>query len=1081
MSRLLWVALCFAFCGAAFAKQPSKPDSDAPWKIDAVHGPSSTVSFHTDEGTWLSLDVHPDGQRIVFSLLGDLYLLPIAGGEAKRITDGPAYDVQPRFSPDGKWIAFASDRGGIENLWVCDLEGKNARPITREKEIRVNGPAWSQGGHYLVGRKRLTDRSSIGTTELWMWHVQGGQGIRLTRKGEDPDVADPAFSRDRRFLYFSARDARYRYNRNVEAGIWQVKRLDRRTGQVVPVIRAFGGAAVPTFSPDGRTMAYVRRVRGKTRLELMDLRTGRLRTLAPEVERDEQEGFASHGVFPGFAFTPDGASVVAAAEGKIWRFDVKTGARSSVPFSASVEQRVTQALRVPRTLGGDSVRARILRWPVESPDGKRLVFSAAGHLYGMDLPSGAPERLTKLEDLEYAPSFSPSGKEIAFVTWNDQAGGHVWILPATGGGPPRRVTEVGGHYANPAFSPDGKKVAYVKGSGAAFRDRDLGEELWQELRWVEAEGGPGHLVTAVKNRGTNRRMPRPQFSPDGRRLFYLDEEKAKKPTLLPKSLLVSVQLDGRDRQVHLRFGNAEEAAISPDARWVVFNELHNAYVTALPDLGNRTVDLSLKKPALPLGQLTDEGGEWVAWADGGRTVTWIFGSTYHRLPLARALPPVALAEEVPKKDGKKAKKKPLPVSEAIDIQLSLPRAKPSGRVLYKGARLVTMRGDLVIERGAILVEADRMTAVGPEEAVAAPEGATVVDLSGKTIIPGLFDEHAHLHYSTQDIFPQRPWKYLANLAYGVTTTHDPSAATQEVFAQSEMVEAGLMVGPRIFSTGFILYGADNAARAIIHSLDDARHHVRRMKSLGAFSVKSYMQPARAQRQWILQAAREEQMMVVPEGGGDLEMDMTFVLDGHTTIEHALPVTPLRKDVVTLLAKSGTAYTPTLLVAYGGLFGEKWFHQHHEIWKDPRLVRHVPQGLLDTIGRRRLMAPDDDWHHLEVAKSARRVVDVGGRVCLGGHGQMQGLGPHWEIWAFVQAGMTPLQALRVATLSPAETLGMDRDLGSLEAGKLADFVVLAKNPLERIENTAQIDLVVKNGVAYRPEELARRPADAGAVP
>jgi Tol biopolymer transport system component/imidazolonepropionase-like amidohydrolase len=1034
----------------------TKPAEEAPWKVEDPHGPSRTVSFETDEGTWIALDVHPDGKRLVFSLLGDLYLLPIEGGEGRRITSGPAYDVQPRFSPDGKWIAFASDRAGIEALWICDLEGGNARKVSAEKESTVNSPAWSPDGEWLVGRKRLTDTSSLGTVELWMWHLRGGQGIRLTKKDEQPDAADPEFSPDGRFLYFSARDARYKYDRDVNEGIWQVKRLDRRTGQVVPLTGEFGGAATPTLSPDGKTMAFVRRIRAKTWVELMDLASGKIWPLTNEVERDNQEGFAFHGVFPGFAWAPDGKALVATGDGRIGRYDAITGARSAVPFRVAVEQRVTDALRFPQRLGAEKVRARILRWPVESPDGKRLVLCSFGHVYGMDLPSGTPTRLTDFEDLEYAPAFSRDGAQIAFVTWNDRAGGHVWTMPAAGGAP-RRLTSVPGQYANPSFSPDGKRVVYLRGSGATFREHDPAEELWHEVHWVGIEGGPSRYVIGTKNRGTNRRMPRPQFSPDGERIYFLEDEEGAKPHEVPKALLVSVALDGTDKRVHLKWGKAEEAAVSPDGRWVAFNELHNAYVTALPEVGKEPVEISLEDPALPLGRLTDEGGEWVNWADGGRTLAWIFGPSYHRLALEKAFPPPGEGE---KKDEKK--KPELPKSEAIEILLDLPRAKPRGLVAYTGARIVTMKGDEVIARGAIVVEDDRIRSVGPAASGAVPSGAKVVDLAGKTVIPGLIDEHAHLHYSTLDVFPQRPWKYLANLAYGVTSTHDPSASTHEAFGQGEMVEAGLMVGPRIFSTGYVLYGAD-----------DARRHLRRMKTLGAFTVKSYMQPKREQRQMLLQAAREERVMVVPEGGGDLEMDMTFVLDGHTTIEHALPVTPLRKDIVTLLARSGTAYTPTLLVAYGGLSGDKWFHQHYEIWKDERLLQFVPQGVVDPIGRiRDVMATDEDWHHLDVAASARKVVAAGGRVCLGGHGQMQGLGPHWEMWAFVQGGMTPLEALRVATLSPAQTLGLDGDLGSIEAGKMADFVVLDRNPLERIENSDSVALVVKNGVAYRPEELAR---------
>ena len=1070
--RRACVSLSFSILVTSAVLAAAKPEAEVPWKVEGSHGPSHSVAFTTDEATWLPLDIDPAGRTIVFSLLGDLYTLPIDGGEATRITSGPAYDVQPRFSPDGRSIAFASDRGGIENLWVCDPSGKNARAISTEKDSTVNGPAWTPDGEYLVGRKRLTDGSSLGTVELWMWHVKGGTGVALTKKDEQPDASDPVLSKDGRFVFFSARDARYRYDRNVNEGIWQIKRLDRWNGQTVPITGDFGGAAAPAISPDGNTLAYVRRIRAKTVLELLDLSSGKTRQVASDLQRDNQEGFSFHGVFPGYAFTPDGGSILATADGKIWRYDLSSGARTPIPFRAKVEQTLTESLHTRRRVGVEDVHARIVRWPVESPDGKTLVFSALGHLYAMDLPGGAPRRLTDATDLEYAPSWSPDGRTLAYVTWNDVEGGHVWSMSFPGG-VRKQLTVVPGQYANPAFSADGAKIVFVAGSGAAFRDDDLADELWHEIRWVPASGGPARYVIGTKNRGVNRRMPRPQFDPSGERIYFVENTDGSGPNP-PKTVLVSVKPDGTDKRTHLRFTRAEEAVVSPDGRWVAFNEQYNAWVTALPALGAQTVDIDLGGAALPLAQFTDEGGEWVNWADGGTTITWIWGSTYHRIGLDRAWPKSAddAAEEAKDKDGKDKKK--LPESRAIAIALTVPRDKPTGTVAYTGARVVTMKGDEVLDTGTIVVTDDRLTAVGPSSRVSIPRGATIVDLAGKTVIPGLFDEHAHLHYSTLDIFPQRPWKYLANLAYGVTSTHDPSASNQEVFGQSEMVEAGMMIGPRVYSTGFILYGADDPGRAIIKSLDDARHHLRRMKALGAFSVKSYMQPRREARQWIIAAAREEGMLVVPEGGGDLEMDMTFVLDGHTTVEHALPITPLRKDVVSFFAASGTSYTPTLLVAYGGISGDKWFHQHYELWKDERLQKFVPQRIVDTLGRiRGIMATDPaDWHHVDVASSAKDVMRAGARVCLGGHGQMQGLGPHWEMWAFVQGGMTPLEAIRVATLYPAETLGLDKDLGSIEAGKLADFVVLDANPLEKIENSETVSLVVKNGRAYRPDDLKR---------
>ena len=362
----------------------------------------------------------------------------------------------------------------------------------------------------------------------------------------------------------------------------------------------------------------------------------------------------------------------------------------------------------------------------------------------------------------------------------------------------------------------------------------------------------------------------------------------------------------------------------------------------------------------------------------------------------------------------------------------------------------------------------------------APGDARVIDVSGKTIIPGLVDVHAHMGYGALDVTPQRYWPYYANLAYGVTTTHDPSASTQSVFAQSELVEAGLMLGPRIFSTGYILYGAENPNRAVIESLDDARAHLRRHAAVGAFSVKSYNQMRRDARQWIIQAAREERMLVVPEGGSMWQQNMSMVLDGHTGIEHAIPVAPLYRDALSLLGRSRTGYTPTLIVGYGGVWGENYWYQMGDVFRNERLRRFVPGEILDARARRRLLVPEEDFWHFQLARTAKAVVDAGGSVQLGAHGQLQGLGAHWELWMLAQGGMTPLAALRAATLAGAAYLGLGGDVGSLEPGKLADLVVLDGNPLADIRQTERIHLVMKNGVLYDADLNEVWPA-ARAVP
>ncbi len=374
-----------------------------------------------------------------------------------------------------------------------------------------------------------------------------------------------------------------------------------------------------------------------------------------------------------------------------------------------------------------------------------------------------------------------------------------------------------------------------------------------------------------------------------------------------------------------------------------------------------------------------------------------------------------------------------------------------------------MNGGQVIEDGALVVERNRITAIGPTDDVAIPGDATVIDVAGKTIMPGLVDVHAHMWHG--DISPQQSWLYLANLAFGVTTTHDPSNNTEVVFSQSEMVQAGEMVGPRIYSTGTILYGAEGDFKAVINSLDDARSHLRRMQAVGAFSVKSYNQPRRNQRQQVIKAARELKMMVYPEGGSFFYHNMSMVLDGHTGIEHSIPISPFYKDVLTLWGASDVGYTPTLVVGYGGLWGENYWYQKTNVWEHERLLTFVPRAIVDARARRRVKAPEEEFGHIDNAKAAKALLDAGGKVQLGAHGQLQGLAAHWELWMFVQGGMTPMQALRAATLDGAYYIGMDPELGSLESGKLADLVVLNSNPLENIRNSEDILYVMQNGRLY----------------
>ncbi len=1039
------------WCGTAvLAADPEEETSESEegekekdeWDVDNPPGDHYEAVIDTSSGTWMNLDVSPDGGQIVFDLLGDIYVMPIGGGEATALTSGFAWDMQPRYSPDGESIAFTSDRGGGDNIWIMKRDGSDPAAVTEEDFRLLNNPAWSPDGEFIAARKHFTSRRSLGAGEIWLYHRSGGEGLQLNERPNDQkDLGEPAFSPDGRYVYFS-RDTtpgeRFEYNKDSNTEIYRILRLDREDGVIEPFITGPGGAVRPTPSPDGLRMAFVRRVRFKTVLFLHDIESGRNRPLYDGLDRDLQETWAVHGVYPNMAWIPDNRSIVFWAAGKIHRIDVESGAVTEIPFHVKQTQRMVEALRFPVEVAPESYDVKMLRWVQVSPTGDRVVFQALGHLYVRNLPKGEPRRLTaQQEHFELYPSFSRDGRSIVYTTWNDDELGSVRVVSADGG-EGRVITTAPGHYLEPAFSPEGSTVVYRKSSGGFVRSplysRDTG------LYRIAANGSEAERFS--------RSGIRPHFGADDNRVYFLTSEEE------DKRALRSIELDGSDERTHVKSEAATEFRVSPDGKWLAFTERFNAYITPFPRTG-KAYDLGPKNKALPVHRVSRDAGEYLHWSGKSDTLYWALGPELYRRELKDAFAFIAGApEELPE-----------PPEEGRHIGFRADLDRPTGKIALVGARIITMRGDEVIEDGTVLIDRNHIAAVGARDEVRVPAKAHRLDLSGHTIIPGLVDVHWHGTQGTSEITPQQNWPNLATLAFGVTTAHDPSQDTSTFFAASEMAKAGIITAPRLFSTGTILYGAAGDFKAIVDSLDDAASHLRRMKAVGAFSVKSYNQPRRDQRQQFIAAAHDLGMMVVPEGGSLFQHNMTMIVDGHTGIEHAIPIGAVYEDVLQLWSQSRTGYTPTIVVGYGGIWGERYWYQHTNVWENERLAAFVPRFVVDPRSRRRTMAPEEEYNHFNIARVCKQLIDRGVSVQVGAHGQREGLGAHWELWMFVQGGMTPLEALRAATLNGARYVGLDGDVGSIEKGKLADLVVLEANPLADIRNSERVRYTMINGRLY----------------
>lgn len=1047
--------------------------------------PDRVLSFQVEEATWMSLDVAPDGTQMVIEVLGDLYLLPIAGGQAEPLSVGMHFDSQPRFSPDGQSIAFVSDRDGGEEVWLLNLESGEAKKLTTvDNRLEFASPTWSPDSAHVVVSRTSFD---LGTFELWAYAVEGGSGTRITKakaKSDTPrasrhNALGAVYDPSGRYLYYARKLGGFDYNQSLP--LWQIARRDLQRGQEDIITLAAGSAFRPGISPDGRYLVYATRYEQQTGLRIRELAGGKDEWLAYPLQRDEQESRFTRDLLPGYAFVPDGSALITTRNGRLVRIELADKSISQIPFTVAIEKAVAQRLDFPHRTGLAPVKARVLADAELSPDGNKIAFASFARIYVHELATGNTVAVSPAGVIAAFPSWSPDNNAIAYVSWDDK-GGHIFRVRPRANSKPRQLTKVAAYYSSPAWSRDGSRIVALRGSAHERLARQIasGPPIGADVIWLPSKGGEVHLVIASRGLG------RPHFGPEADRI-YLHTIRPPAPGK-SKAGLISVRYDGTDRRGVLgvsgpgTFINSDDVGartmqISPDGRHVLFKHASQLYLARLmPFMPAQNVKLD--KPQIPLARLTDVGADFSGWSASGDIITWSVGNRFYQ----RALASVEFADssveangnnkevdsEADDKDSARAVSPLLEqhaAVEFVEVDLYRPRHKPRGVVALTNATIITMSDAGVIDGGVVVVREDRIEAVGASAEVEIPPEAEIFDLGGKYVLPGFVDTHAHYHVA-RDLPGTSNASFLANLAYGVTTGMDVQPSTVDILAAQDMVDAGLMLGPRTYSTGPGVF-SNNAFKSLEHATAVLRRYKDHYK---VHNIKAYISGSRQQRQWLIQAARQLKLMPTAEGFLDMKLDLTHVIDGFSGLEHNYPLPRLYADVVQLTAQAGIAYTPTLLVAYGGPWAENWYYSNESPHDDPKLRRFMPYDALAARTLRRRWFHEREYTFREIAESTRAIVEAGGKVGIGAHGQLQGLGYHWELWAVASGGYDNLQALQLATIGGATMLGMGADLGSLEVGKLADLLVLNENPLEDLRHTTTLEYVMKGGDMYQAETL-----------
>ncbi|OAX41869.1 hypothetical protein K503DRAFT_734746 [Rhizopogon vinicolor AM-OR11-026] len=1138
----------------------------------------------------------PAGDRLAFKSdaglgIDNLWVMPWAADGCKAM-DVRAHVNSFEQNIDEELLVQGVKETHERKLRRLTREGRaDAQRITNETYNWVSDPRWHPSGDKVIATKWYFSSRSLGAGEGWEFPVppvnakslvEVGAGKRIVSKRlpigwtkEDyveQQIGHEQFiwAGDDTLIYagnVKDVDGTYTYSKDVHKGTYSIFRRNLTTGVDETLVDAFpGGASRPTLSRDGRTLAFVRRVRDKEALVLKDLNTGTLHHIWHGLTYDLSTIYAPMGTYPAFAFTPSSSSpgIVIWAAGQIWHVPLARNAEGElvaaskatnnsdltpkvIPFTANISKKLAETRHVRtdvREFESGPQRVRAFTQLALDEAGDRAVFAGAGQTWVQVLGDSFinPTTLDPMNDENfvgnskparriphlhpsagyYSPSLVPGSSFALHARWDnlnfsslelaDLESGQVWEVT---GLPKGRWF---GAVVSGTVENNARTVVLVKTGGDLLTGNVVATA--QTGVWVGEITLPSlslSLSTGLVELNNLRYVPSSIDPSDVVKLSFVDGE-ASEVLVQQSDSVLRVSLRDGVAQVVARGKGTSEMIFSPSgsvlSRFSRSNQaaggaafvslFHVHYVP--PSSVDSEKEMWAKPGKAPknLARLSGDGGHDVVFSGDGSLIGWFLGPYLHTLPLSRLASCSSAIETDSSTFGIDCVRGLLDVT-AVDVTYipDMERLSSEARksiadgaqrsmkehAVRSNAEVVVIRNATILsmengsltqdlrEGASVVIRSGVVEAVGGAGVGEGLSEAFIIDAEGGYVVPGFIDAHAHWS-GTEDKYPATSWEMQAFLAYGVTTLHNPSLHNSLGYVERGRIESGLMAGPRLFQTGMVIYGASQyQIHQDIASIREAREALIRIKAEAgnaSWSYKNYNLPTRAARQRLLTAAREVGMICVPEGGMNYDWDLTYIMDGMTTIEHNIPVSMLYDDILTLYAQSGTGSTPTHIVDYGGVFGEQYLWATEDIPNDPKLRTHVRHDILEGLSES-TSRPFNSLALWNVSASVANMVGRGLRAHIGAHGEPPlGLMYHQEMFYAKAGGLSNYEVIRAATADAAITFGLFDSLGSVSEGKLADLVVFPPGfdlLQDDIRHTRNIRYVIRGGRIWDAETMA----------